>query len=42
MLKTVELQTSGKTGQIPAVIAQDGDIRITSRTLGVTGSAPLK
>ncbi|MDO5617828.1 BCCT family transporter [Kocuria sp.] len=42
-VETIELQTATtNTGQIPVVIAQDGDVKITSRTLGVPGSAPYE
>lgn len=43
VLETVELQTSTvKTGQIPIVQSDQGGVRITSRTMGVPGSAPYE
>ncbi|WP_081994515.1 BCCT family transporter [Kocuria sp. ZOR0020] len=42
-VETVELQTATvKTGQIPIVQANQDGVRITSRTLGVRGSAPYE
>nr|WP_209436375.1 BCCT family transporter [Kocuria subflava] len=42
-VETVELQTARvKTGQIPIVQANQDGVRITSRTLGVRGSAPYE
>lgn len=43
VLETVELQTSTvKTGQIPIIQSDQGGVRITSRTMGVPGSAPYE
>lgn len=40
-IETIALQTAtAHTGQIPVVIAQEGDVKITSKTLGTPQSTP--